>query len=799
MVRIPPELSADPHVRYDAAAARILYPVAGLIGLLYVVLGVLHPFFIGGTTGEVMAAVALTSAIILLVIAWWARTNRTSDHGTGVLSLVFLIMIFNSGLHMYLTKEEWQSTNMMLVLIGAGMAVLLTRWNVAITVLGWVSWVAAMLTIPGANWAHWTIAMAMATLVGQLVRFGRRSNLDTAAATMDLQLGLLTEAEDLAESRQSLLATISHDVRTPVTGIVGMVDLLLQRPLDARTRELVAGVQHSAEGLTTMLNNLLDMARVEAGRLEVHKSDADVCEMISSVLQMVGPIAQRKNVPLIGASSPDLQPWINTDSSRLQQILLNLVSNAVKFTDDGVVTVVARPARIDRRAGVEITVTDTGPGMSEQAQAAAFDMFVQGGPGVHKQHGGSGLGLAIAQRLTTALGGSVHVSSTLGVGTAFRVLLPVGRLESSHEGTPLQVTGTAVVQGHPIAVEAVSLALQRMGKEVLPACAGDPGTLHVRVVSDTASPEATQPSPDGHRLLVMGPTVTVAAAPTAGEYLPLPWTVDRLLEALGAEVPVTVARETLALPPGLRVLLAEDDTTNRNLIAEMLRRMGASVNTVSDGAAAVEEVARDRYDTVLLDLNMPVMDGLEAVRVIRQRLADVDSLAVLALSADPGWIDRSVLSAAGFNGYVMKPTTMADLHIGITKALERLPVAAPIPVPRQGAATAVSLDTATLVQLGDDLGDPGLVADAMGIFLEELPVRLVSIHRSFGAGSSEDVRAAAHALKGASGMLGADRLSSLCAQMEVDPSDLVLSELTAEAEKVETLMRDYLVGDTVPG
>jgi CheY-like chemotaxis protein/HPt (histidine-containing phosphotransfer) domain-containing protein len=297
----------------------------------------------------------------------------------------------------------------------------------------------------------------------------------------------------------------------------------------------------------------------------------------------------------------------------------------------------------------------------------------------------------------------------------------------------------------------------------------------------------------------MGPTVTVAAAPTAGEYLPLPWTVDRLLEALGAEVPVTVARETLALPPGLRVLLAEDDTTNRNLIAEMLRRMGASVNTVSDGAAAVEEVARDRYDTVLLDLNMPVMDGLEAVRVIRQRLADVDSLAVLALSADPGWIDRSVLAAAGFNGYVMKPTTMADLHIGITKALERLPVAAPIPVPRQGAATAVSLDTATLVQLRDDLGDPGLVADAMGIFLEELPVRLVSIHRSFGAGPSEDVRAAAHALKGASGMLGADRLSSLCAQMEVDPSDLVLSELTAEAEKVETLMRDYLVGDTVAG
>ena len=796
MIRIPPELSPDPQVRYDAAAARTVYPAGLFLGLLFALLALLHPVLVGGEEGMIMSAVAAVSAVLLLAVAWAARRKTITENGTLVLVAVFLVLIANSALHLYLSQEEWQTTNFMLIVIGAGMAILRTGWNVAITAVMWVSWVLAMLHIPSANWSHYAIAMVMATLLGQLLRYARRSNLDTAASTMDLQLGLLSDAEQLAEGRQSLLATISHDVRTPVSGIVGMVDLLLQRPLDARTRELVVGVQHSADGLTTLLNNLLDLVRFEAGKLEVHKSDTDICELISDVLQMVGPISQRKKVPLIGAASPDLDGWINTDISRLQQILLNLVSNAVKFTDEGVVTVVARPARFERKPWIDIRVTDTRPGMTEEAQKSVFEMFVQGGPGVHKKHGGSGLGLAIAQRLTTALGGSLTVTSELGKGTAFRVLLPVGSLQEKHPAHAMRISGAATVEGHPLAVEAVSMALQRMGKEILAQCTGESETLHVRVITDTAAPEATMPVTDGHRLLIMGPTVTVAAAPTAGEYLALPWTMERLLEALGADVPVTVVRETLALPPGLPVLLAEDDATNRTLIAEMLQRMGASVHTVSDGAAAVEEIARDKYDIVLLDLNMPVMDGLEAVKVIRERLADVDTLAVLALTADPGWIDRSVLAAAGFNGYVLKPTTSAELHIGITKVLERLPGEAPVQVAAARSTSDITLDTAVLWQLGDDLGDPGLVRDAVGVYLEELPGRLVEIHRGYGEGSREAVRSAAHALKGASAMLGAQRLSAICAQMETDATDTLLADVTAEAEVVETQMRDFLVDAT---
>lgn len=801
MFRIPEELSEDPRVRYDAAAARVLYPVSLLVGVMYLLLTFMHPFLVGGRNGQILSIIAGISAVVMLALAWSRRNNDRIDYAPSQLALVFIALVVNSTVHLYLTQESFQSTNLMLTTIAIGMAVLQTNWYLILTALAWAGWIVGMSHIPGVNWSHWTIAMVLATLIGELMRTARRNSLDYAAGTMAQQHSRLEEAENLAANRQNLLATISHDIRTPVTGIVGMVDLLLQRPLDARTRELVVGVQHSADGLITLLNNLLDLARVEAGRLELNSADADLEEMINEVLQMVGPLAQRKHVPLIGALDPELDAWVYTDGSRFKQILLNLVSNAVKFTESGAVTVVARPIKIGRKPWVQIAVTDTGPGMTAAELQTIFEAFVQAGPGVHKKHGGSGFGLAIAERLTAALGGELTVSSEPDVGTTFHIKLPVGTLEEKHAKTAIDSPGHVVVSGHPIAVEAVTLAMRRHGRQVDQMCTGVDDTLHIRVVSNTDEPEATRPRDDAHRLLIMGPTATVAASPTAGEYLPLPWTEERLLEVLGVEAPATMVQEVLALPTGLRVLLAEDDATNRQLIAEMLRRMGADVRTVSDGAAAVEEVAGGTFDTVLLDLNMPVMDGLEAVRVIRERLAPIDQLSVLSLTADPGWIDRSVLAAAGFNGYVMKPTTMADLQVGITKALERMPQAQPVVTTSETPAPAVgeSLDVVKLQQLTDDLGGPDLVLQTMEIYLEELPVRLVSLHRSMESGSAEEVRATAHSLKGASGMLGAMKLYDLCRRMETEASTELLFETFGEAERVEMLMRAYVEQVSVGG
>ena len=379
--------------------------------------------------------------------------------------------------------------------------------------LTWFAWGLGMLTIPGANWSHWLIAMGMATLVGQLVRYGRRGNLETASDAVNLQMiGLLADAQELAEGRQALLATISHDVRTPVTGIVGMVDLLLQRPLDARTRELVSGVQHSADGLTTMLNNLLDLARVEAGRLRFTRTTrisarwsvrscrwSDRSYSASRYAHRCfepgsRPVGQHRHEPL---PADPAEPASQRREIHRERGHRRLATTCGRWSTVG-----------------EVLVTDTGPGMSPENNPAPSTCSFKAAEH-HRRHGGSGLSLAIAQRLTTALGGSTQIKSELGEGTVFRIQLPVGEISSDHLNPNVRIPGEAVVSGHPVAVRAVSMALQRFGKQVVPECTGKPGTLHPSGVGHrlrTGQPRYH----DGHRLIVLGPTVTVAAAPTAG-------------------------------------------------------------------------------------------------------------------------------------------------------------------------------------------------------------------------------------------------------------------------------------------
>ena len=264
-------------------------------------------------------------------------------------------------------------------------------------------------------------------------------------------------AESEAHSRSELLATISHDVRTPVVGIVGMVDILLQQPLDHRTRELVESVQNSAAAMTTMLDDLLDLSRADAGRLELGVEDTSICEMIDTVAGMVGPIAQAKSLPLIGGVTSAVPELIRTDPGRMRQILLNLVSNAVKFSRTGAVTILADREGDDLLVGV----CDTGPGMTREAADRAFEQYVQGGGRVNREFGGAGLGLAIASRLATALGGSITVNSRLGVGSTFVLRLP-GAV-SGPGPSPAPTGIRAHITGHPRAVPVVRASLERAG------------------------------------------------------------------------------------------------------------------------------------------------------------------------------------------------------------------------------------------------------------------------------------------------------------------------------------------------
>ena len=239
-----------------------------------------------------------------------------------------------------------------------------------------------------------------------------------------------------------------------------MVDILLQQPLDHRTRELVEGVQSSAAGMTTMLDDLLDLARADAGRLDLSIEDTSICDVVEGVAGMVGPIAQAKSLPLIAGVTVGVPDTVRTDPGRLRQVLLNLVSNAVKFSTSGAVTILAD----GRASDLLIRVSDTGPGMAPEAVGRVFDEYVQGGVRVHREFGGAGLGLAIASRVAAALGGSIEVSSRLGVGSTFTVRLPGTVSGPGH--TPGRSGVRAHVRGHARAVPVVAASLERAGVEV---------------------------------------------------------------------------------------------------------------------------------------------------------------------------------------------------------------------------------------------------------------------------------------------------------------------------------------------
>ena len=560
-------------------------------------------------------------------------------------------------------------------------------------------------------------------------------------------------AQSEAKARSELLATISHDVRTPVVGIVGLVDILLQQPLDHRTRELVESVHSSAAAMTTMLDDLLDLSRADAGRLELCIEDTSICELVEDVAGMVGPVAQAKSLPLIAGVKATVPDIIRTDPGRLRQVLLNLTSNAVKFSPTGAVTILA-----DREGSdLVVRVSDTGPGMTPEAITRAFEQYVQGGAEVNRAYGGAGLGLAIANKLTAALGGTITVHSRIGLGTTFAVRIP-----GAVVGPELSTTMTGIrahLTGHHRAVPVVAAALERAGIEVRDQADDEGVNLEVVVASSLAHAQRIPAA--SRRQLILVPAALASCPPLAGTALALPWTRERLRAALRDEWVADDVRERAGLLPlGTRVLLAEDEPSNRRIISEMLTRLRAEVVAVGTGLEALEALAADRFDVVLMDLSMPVMGGVEAVENIRHRVPADRCPPILALTADAR-VDPSLRPDSGFCGHLSKPVTSAMLSRAVAGVLK---ASSPEPPPTLGERPAV--DVTVLHALVEDVGDTQVVLDTIELYLEELPVRLSSMTAALTGERFDLLRDEAHALKSSSRMLGAGTLADQCRDLE---------------------------------
>ena len=640
----------------------------------------------------------------------------------------------------------------------------------------------------------------------------------------------IAEARDqaLATSRvkSEFLATLSHEVRTPMSGIVGMVDVLLSLPLEPDVREVVEGVRLSADALTAMLNDMVDLARIEVGRLQLDEAPFDLRVLVDGVAETLGSRARQKGLAFVVRVAPDTPSGLLGDDARLRQVLLNLVGNAIKFTERGEVVLSAGleqgmdadpDGSLRHTDRLVIDVIDTGPGMAPDAVERVFEPFVQEDASTARRHGGSGLGLAITARLVRLMNGRVEVESVPSVGSRFRVVLPLRPIEPGAGGAAPhreRLAGRRMLvtaPGAPRSAAAVAAILRAEGAAV-DVVAGDlPVEVLSRRQADTpvdavvwvddardtrvrarAAGLARAVEPGG-AVVLLSRTDPPRGHPSGVTVLALPTRADRLLDAAGGIAPVPDRPAAVDPLPGGRVLVAEDNDVNRAIIGRMLELLGLSWHAVSDGAAAVEAALAERYDVILMDVQMPGTDGVEATRRIRTAEADRHT-PIVALTANAMGGDRETYLAAGMDDYLAKPMRLAALRATLARYV----------MPTMDVSDN-DLDAARLTELEHQLQDAALVTTTVELFLAELPSRCAAITRAGQQADRPALVAAAHALKSSAALLGAVTLADLCERLltladEGGPADIraLTGTVSPAAARTEVAIRRYLAHHRSP-
>ena len=666
-----------------------------------------------------------------------------------------------------------------------------------------------------------------------------------ATIAQDITERRRTEAELMAAREAALessrlksefMATMSHEIRTPMNGVIGLTTLLLQTSLDENQRQYAEGVRTAGEALLALINDILDFSKLEAGKVELDPTPFGPRELLEEVAGLFAEQAQGKGLELIAHCRPDVPPRLLGDSRALRQILLNLVSNAVKFTAAGEVIVVAkiRDASTDH-AVLRFEVRDTGIGIPEPQQELIFDAFAQADASTTRQYGGTGLGLAICRRLTEALGGEMGLTSQLGEGSVFWVAVPVSVVPA--DGAALKPEAGALPAGarvlvvddnatnrlvlerqleawgmdaESVADAAAGLDLLRTGARggrpfelaVLDFCM--PGTNGLELARAIGSDPAIGST--AVVILTSGGQPDRAEFERAGvhEWLSKPVRsselYDRLARLLGpvqaANGPSAVAADTSPLRGTRgRILVVEDNEVNQLVAQGIAERLGYQVDIVDDGAAAVEATERGAYAAVLMDCHMPVMDGFTATRNIRARGGVGGAVPIIAMTAGASDEDREQCLAAGMDDYLSKPVVMPRLEALLDRWAGSRTRA---PGHSAGPPHAVPMDPALdleRLELLRSLGSGVLEATA-DAFRRESDAGLASLRRARAEGN--DLHRAAHKLKGSAGNIGALRAAELCRELEDlgrqgrMPEPDQLDALEAELARVHEALREAM-------
>jgi two-component system, sensor histidine kinase and response regulator len=644
----------------------------------------------------------------------------------------------------------------------------------------------------------------------------------TDRKTAERALLAATEAAEAANrAKSTFLANMSHEIRTPLNGVIGMIEALLDTSLDAEQRMHAEMAENSADQLLRIVGDVLDMSKLEAGAMQLESLPFEFAPLVESAAEAVLALAESKGIELFLDIDPRIG-WYRGDPTRLRQVLFNLASNAVKFTERGFVEI---GAALDGDGGdpsaLRFWVKDTGIGVAPEQAARLFDKFVQADDTITRRYGGTGLGLAICKEIVTLMGGEIAFASRLNEGSVSTVHVHLPREAAAEpswwtamQGKQVLLAlsgetdrrawrrwfthwGAVVVEPADIlsppqsSVPAAPLDIALIDRDLDGSCAGSALARHLR--DDAAHRHA--------RIVMCGgrgaPGTAASADAAVDAVLRKPLRPSLLRVALvPREAPITI-EAGLAVPLGTTVLLVEDNEMNRYLAERLLARLGCDFDIAIDGAQALTRAAERRYDLVLMDVQMPVMDGLRAARTIRAEAGPNRDTPIVALTAHAFAEDVQRCLDAGMSGHLTKPLRRADLAAALARFVPGGTLSATPPAsPAAAASTPVERDdedvAAALRRLETETSTE-VAAHMVQIFIAKHVGLSARLKAHWRAGERETIAREGHTLKSAARLFGATRLGALAATLEGEAallsSDGHLATIDAIAEELDALCR----------